>query len=456
MALLSINPTTGKEIKAYPEYSQNLVKKILDSSSITQMKWSTTDLKFRLDCLKRISEILMDKKREYALIISEEMGKPLKQAEGEVGKCAWLCEYYFENSKEYLLDKNIDISGQKSFVTFQPIGLVLGVMPWNFPFWQVFRFAIPNVTVGNGAILKHASNVQGSAFAIEACFNDAGFPKNIFRNITVNSKAVADIIDNSKISAVTITGSTPAGRSVAATAGRALKKTVLELGGSDPYIILDDADINIAISSCINGRILNTGQSCIAAKRIIVTQSIHDNFLKNIEQKLSEKIMGDPMDDVDIGPMVSIQARNEVHDQVLSSINDGAILHLGGFIPKSRGAFYPITLLSNVTPGMVAFDEEIFGPVFTIIRAQDEENAIVLGNLTPFGLGAAIFTKDIEKGEEIAKFRLNAGACFVNDFVKSDPRLPFGGIKDSGYGRELAINGMMEFVNVKTVVVKDS
>ena len=329
-------------------------------------------------------------------------------------------------------------------------------MPWNFPFWQVFRFAIPSVIVGNGAILKHASNVQGCGLAMEASFLEAGFPDNLFQNISISGKRVSQLIQNSKISGVTITGSTPAGQSVAQAAGLALKKTVLELGGSDPYVILEDADIAKSIQSCINGRILNTGQSCISAKRLIVVEKIYDEFLNGIQNELTKKIMGDPNDDVDIGPMVSVEARNDIHEQVQKSINEGAKLILGGFIPDISGAFYPITLLSEIKPGMTAFDEEIFGPVFSVIKANNEIHALELANHTSFGLGSAVFTQDLKKGEEIAKTKLNAGLCFVNDFVKSDPRLPFGGIKESGYGRELSIYGLMEFVNIKTVVIKNT
>ena len=454
MALVSINPATGKEIQIYSENSKPEVQLILDQTVKAQQKWAGTDVGFRLNCLEQISGTLRDRKREYAVLMAREMGKPVAQAEAEVEKCAWLCDYYCELAPTFLADKTLEIAGQKSLITIQPIGLILGIMPWNFPFWQVFRFAIPTLTAGNGAILKHASNVQGCALAIESCFKDSGFPEHIFQNLMLVGRDVDQVIINPAIAAVTITGSTPAGKSVAQTAGSVLKKTVLELGGSDPYIILDDADLDNAVESCITGRLLNTGQSCIAAKRLIAVDSVYDDFLIKLEQKLAEKIMGDPMDDVDIGPMVSIDARNEVHDQVGRSIDAGAELRLGGVVPETDGAFYPITLLKDVKPGMAAFDDEIFGPVFSVIQAKDEDDAIKLGNQTPFGLGAAVFTQDIKKGEEIAKSGLHAGACFVNDFVKSDPRLPFGGIKESGYGRELSNYGMLEFVNIKTVVIK--
>ena len=456
MSLKSINPANGEEIKSYSELSFFEIKEILNSSNVSQKLWSETKVDFRLECLKNLIEILIDNKKEYSLLISQEMGKPLNQSKAEIDKCVTLCGYYYENAELFLLDNEIEIKGLKSFVTKQPIGLVLGVMPWNFPFWQVFRFAVPTIISGNGAILKHASNVQGCANAIESCFYKSGFPKYIFRNLALIGKNVSKVIEEPMIKAVSITGSTPAGRAVAETAGRVLKKTVLELGGSDPYIILDDADIETAINACIDGRILNTGQSCISAKRIIVVEKIYETFLEKLEKKINVMIMGDPLDDVDIGPMVSEKARNELHYQVNSSIKKGATLHLGGFIPEMKGSFYPVTLLSNVSPGMVAFDEELFGPVFALIKAKDDKNAIDLANKTQFGLGAAVFTCDLKKGEEIAKKRLQAGACFVNDYVKSDPRLPFGGIKDSGYGRELSDYGIMEFVNIKTIVIRDS
>jgi succinate-semialdehyde dehydrogenase/glutarate-semialdehyde dehydrogenase len=455
MNLISIDPATGNEIKAYPKYAPNEVAYILDQASQAQKNWCNSDLDLRISCLEQIAGTLRDRAKEYAKLMAREMGKPLSQGLGEIEKCAWLCEYYAENTESFLDDRVVDISGQKSLISIQPIGLVLGIMPWNFPFWQVFRFAIPTITAGNSGILKHASNVQGCAAAIEKCFIDSGFPENIFRNLVIPGTEVADVIKNPLIAAITLTGSTPAGKSVAETAGSVLKKTVLELGGSDPYVVLDDADLTVATDACITGRTLNAGQSCIGAKRIIVHESIYDLFLTQLEEKLSTKIMGDPLDEVDMGPMVSASARDEIHGQVERTIESGADLRLGGQMPDGPGFYYPITLLANVTPGMAAFDEEIFGPIFSVIKAKDEAEALLLANQTEFGLGAAVFTKDKSKGEEIAKKHLDAGLCFVNDFVKSDPRLPFGGIKQSGYGRELSSFGMMEFVNIKTVVVKD-
>ena len=455
MALISINPATGDEIKTYPKHSPVEIGFILNQASQAQKNWCNTDLDFRISCLDQIAGALRDRAKEYSKLMAVEMGKPISQGLVEVEKCAWLCEYYAEKAKSFLVDEEVDISGQKSLISIQPIGLVLGIMPWNFPFWQVFRFAIPTITAGNGAILKHASNVQGCAAAIEKCFIDSGFLENIFRNLVIPGQEVAEVIKDPSIAAVTLTGSTPAGKSVAETAGSVLKKTVLELGGSDPYVVLEDADLVTATEACVTGRTLNAGQSCIGAKRIIVHESVYDSFLTHLEEKLSTNIMGDPLDEVDMGPMVSASARDEIHNQVNRAIESGADLRMGGYIPDGPGFYYPITLLVNVKPGMAAFDEEIFGPVFSVIKVKDESEALSLANQTEFGLGAAVFTRDKIKGEEIAKKHLDAGLCFVNDFVKSDPRLPFGGIKQSGYGRELSSIGMMEFVNIKTVVVKN-
>ena len=456
MRLKSINPKNNVLIKSWSIHNDEEINNLLDKSFEAQIRWRDTELSFRLNCLDDIANLLRENSKEYGTLMAEEMGKPLSQGIAEVEKCAWLCDYYKENAESFLSPKNIDTGNYKSLVTFQPLGLILGVMPWNFPFWQVFRFAIPSLTIGNGAVLKHASNVQGCASAIEKCFLDAGYFENIFCNLRIPGSRVDSVIENENIAAVTLTGSTPAGKSVAKKAGEFLKKTVLELGGSDPYVIFDDADIEIAVDACIAGRILNTGQSCIAAKRLIVTKLNAERFTEKLKSKLSLKIMGDPLDDVDIGPMVSINARDEVENQVQRTIAAGAKLELGGKKVDSEGAFYPLTILSNVSPGMPAFEEEIFGPVFTVIVANDNDEAISLANKSEFGLGSAIFTRDLEKGEKIAKTELQSGACFVNDFVKSDPRLPFGGIKMSGYGRELSDYGMMEFVNIKTIVVKSS
>ena len=384
-----------------------------------------------------------------------EMGKPIAQSRAEVEKCAWVCEYYAENAEKFFSDEMIETDASKSFVSFQPLGIVLAVMPWNFPFWQVFRFAAPGLMAGNAGILKHASNVSGCALAIEEVFREAGFPENLFRTILVPSSQMEKVIKNEKIKAVTLTGSVPAGKAVAKTAGSVLKKTVMELGGSDPYVILEDADLEMAADTCVTARFINGGQSCIAAKRFIVVEKVYDEFEKLFIEKMKSKKMGDPIDESnDIGPQASVPLRDELHQQVEKSIKLGAELLLGGKIPELKGAYYPPTVLSNVKKGMPAYDEELFGPVAALIKAKDESEAIKIANDTIFGLGAAVFTGDVARGEKIAKEKLHAGCCFVNAFVKSDPRLPFGGIKESGYGRELSVYGIREFVNIKSIYIK--
>ena len=389
-------------------------------------------------------------------LMADEMGKPKKQGMGEISKCVWLCDYYFKNSEQVLNDKHVETEFYESFVTYRPIGLVLGIMPWNFPFWQVFRYAIPSLIAGNGVLLKHASNVQGCANMINDCITEAGFPNNIFNNLQIPSSLVSKVIEHDQIQGVAITGSVNAGKAVAKIAGKNLKKTVLELGGNDPYLILDDAELDHAVKACVEGRLLNNGQSCISAKRLIVTKNNIESFTKKLIDNLVSKVMGDPHDDVDYGPLVSTSARAEVHKMVESSIKMGAKLNLGGKIPNIEGAYYPITVLSKVQPGMPAFEEEIFGPVFSIIEANNNDHAIDLANNSKYGLGAAVFSSDIGGGKKIAEEKIQAGVCFVNDYVKSDPRLPFGGVKMSGYGRELSGYGLMEFVNIKTIVVENN
>ena len=455
MVLKSINPANGQEIASYKEMTLEEVGAIIANVDSAYHEWRNTSFDHRATLLRRASELLQNRKEDLGRLMTLEMGKPFTQALAEVTKCATVCEYYADNAERILADQIIETDASKSYVAYRPIGIVFAVMPWNFPFWQVLRFAAPALMAGNVGILKHASNVQGCAKEIEKIFHDAGFPKNVFRILVISSKYVKDVINNPLVKAVTLTGSTPAGKAVASQAGNVLKKTVLELGGSDPYIILEDADLDQAITACMIGRFLNTGQSCIAAKRFIVVESILDEFRGKILQAMKNQKWGDPFDeDVNIGPMVNIWSRNEVHEQVIASIEKGAELLVGGEVPDVEGAFYPATLLDNVKPGMPAFDDEIFGPIASIIPVKDEAEAIKLANQTPFGLGGAVFTRDVEKGERIAANEIEAGCCFVNDFVRSDPRLPFGGIKESGYGRELSEVGIREFTNMKTVYIR--
>ena len=455
MTLRSVNPATGNSLQSFVEMTEDEVNAIVESVHGAYRVWRETSFTFRTKRMKEVAHLLRDGKEEFGTLMTEEMGKPYKQSIGELEKCAWVCEYYADNAELFLAKKNIVTEATNSFVSYQPIGIVLGVMPWNFPFWQVFRFAAPALMAGNAGILKHASNVQGCAQAIKDIFIAAEFPDNIFNNLVIGSDKVENVIKNPLVKAVTITGSTPAGKAVASLAGSMLKKTVLELGGSDPYVILEDADLDQAVNACIEGRMLNTGQSCIAAKRFIVVEPCLAEFTDKVANKIKNMKMGDPLDPtIDIGPMVNVSARDELHQQVIASMDKGAVIVTGGIIPESPGSFYLPTLLVDVTPGMPAFDDELFGPVAVIIAAKDEQQALELANKTKFGLGAAVFTTDLEKGEKIATEVLEAGCCFVNDFVKSDPRLPFGGIKESGYGRELSEFGIREFVNIKTVVVQ--
>jgi len=400
--------------------------------------------------MREAAQILRTRRAEYARTMTLEMGKPIVQGEAEVDKCAWACEYYADHAEAFLAEQPRETEASRSYVRFDPLGPVLAVMPWNFPFWQVFRFAAPALMAGNAGVLKHASNVPRSALAIEEVFREAGFPRGLFSTVLVGSSAVAGLIADPRIVAVTLTGSELAGSKVAEQAGHALKKTVLELGGSDPFIVLADADIGAAARTAADARLINSGQSCIAAKRFIVVEPVADQFLDRFLDELRSRRMGDPLvRGTQVGPQARIDLRDLLHEQVAESVKRGAKLLLGGEVPAGKGAFYPPTLLAAVDKGMPAFDEETFGPVAAVIRAKDEADAVRLANDSTFGLGASLWTEDRVRAERLAA-QIEAGSVFVNGVVKSDPRLPFGGIKRSGYGRELSEYGIREFVNVKT------
>ncbi|REK19664.1 MAG: NAD-dependent succinate-semialdehyde dehydrogenase [Actinobacteria bacterium] len=450
----SISPTDESVIASYEENSPEEVKRHIDASVALQKEWAGVAVSERAPLMIRAAELLEKSRDSLAELMADEMGKPVTQGRGEVEKCAWVCRHYAENAERILADEAIETDRSASYVAHRPLGVVLAVMPWNFPLWQVYRFAAPALMAGNGGILKHASNVTGCALEIDRIFTEAGFPDGLFRTLVLPSSRVDEVLEHKGIVAATLTGSDPAGRAVASKAGSLLKKTVLELGGSDPYIVLADADLEKAAATCATSRLINGGQSCIAAKRFIVESPVVEEFTELFASKLGQAVVGDPRDEnTTMGPMARVDLRDELHDQVQASVDAGANLLMGGEKPEGPGAFYPPTILTGVKDGMPVYREETFGPVAAVITAESADEAVDIANDSDFGLGAAIFTDDIERGEEIARNRLEAGAAFVNAFVASDPRLPFGGIKMSGYGRELSDIGMKEFLNAKTVVV---
>ncbi len=447
----AINPATNQLIKEYREHSSEDIRQIIEAVDREQRSWKESDFPHRTELMKKAADILRADVDKYAKLITREMGKTITEAKAEVEKCAWVCDYYAENAVRFLDDEPISTDASKSFAAFEPLGVVLAVMPWNFPFWQVFRFAAPALMAGNAGVLKHASNVPGCALAIEEVFHKAGFPDNIFRTLMISSGLVEEVIVNDRIKAVTLTGSEPAGSSVASIAGRELKKTVLELGGSDPYIVLEDADIDSCIETSVKARMINAGQSCIAAKRFIVVKSQVKEFEKRQAELMSSMKVGDPMkEDTQVGPLARMDLLEELDAQVKRSVEAGARLLCGGEKVSGDGAFYKPTVLSDVTEGMAVYSEETFGPVSAIIPVDDEQEAVKVANDSEFGLGGSVWTKDVNRGERIAR-QVESGAVFVNGMTKSDPRLPFGGVKKSGYGRELSQFGIREFVNIKSI-----
>ncbi len=454
MTITTMNPATEEVLAEYPEMSTSQIEDILRDTHTAFDAWRRVDLSERTERLRALGAKLREGEAEFADLMTREMGKPLAQAAAEVQKCASLCDYYADNAAEFLADTVIESDASRSFVTYQPLGVVLAIMPWNFPFWQVMRFAAPTITAGNTGILKHAPNVTGCAMALEELFRSAGYPEHVFRTLVVDVPAVEAVIRDDRIKAVTLTGSTRAGEAVAATAGSTIKKTVLELGGSEPSVILADADLDAAVSACITSRLLNAGQSCIAAKRLIVVDDVRDEFETRFVERMSQAVVGDPTDpSTTVGPVARADLRDNLHRQVTESVANGARALSGGELPDPPGFFYPATVLTDVGPGMPAYDEELFGPVASIISVADEAEALRVANDTIYGLSASVYTRDVERGRQIAAEWLDAGACFVNTFSRSDPRLPFGGIKQSGYGRELSPLGIREFVNIKTVWV---
>ena len=447
----AINPATEEKLESYDSHSEKEVQQRLSAARDAFEDWRRVPFSQRADVLRKTANLLRERKRQYGELMTAEMGKPIQQAEAEVEKCAWVCEFYADHAEDFLAPRDIDSDAQTSRVRYDPLGPVLAIMPWNFPFWQVFRFVAPGLMAGNVGLLKHARNVPGCALAIEDVLRDAGLPAGAFATLLIPSKQVDALIVDETITAVTLTGSERAGEAVAEAAGKHLKKCVLELGGSDPFIVLADADISQAAQQATQARCQNSGQSCIAAKRFIVEQAVAEEFTERFIAEMRQQTLGDPLDEAtDVGPQARGDLRDDLHEQVQRSQHDGARVRIGGEIPGGRGFFFPPTVLDRVRPGMAAFDEETFGPVAAVTVARDAVEAIDLANRTSFGLGASVWTADLARAENLAA-KLEAGCVFVNQFVKSDPRLPFGGIKRSGYGRELSDYGIREFVNIKTV-----
>jgi succinate-semialdehyde dehydrogenase/glutarate-semialdehyde dehydrogenase len=453
-SLLSVNPVDGRVVAERAEATPAEAAAALEAAARAFSSWRRTAFPERSAVLRRAATILRERRDPLARLMALEMGKPIAQGRAEADKCAWACEHYAQHAEAMLAPEPVATDAHSSYVAFEPLGPVLAVMPWNFPLWQVFRFAAPALMAGNVGLLKHASNVMGCALAIEGVLRDAGAPEGVFRALLVGSERVGGLVEAPQVAAVTLTGSTPAGRAVAARAGACLKKTVLELGGSDPYVILEDADLEAAAETCAAARLVNGGQSCIAAKRFVVVEPVRELFTALLVERMAARRLGDPLDEAtDVGPQARADLRDDLHRQVEASVAAGARVRLGCRAPDGPGAYYPPSVLDRVAPRMPAFDEELFGPVAAVVAARDEDDAIRLANRTAFGLGAAVFTRDRERGERIARRELEAGSCFVNALVRSDPRLPFGGIRESGYGRELGTFGIRELVNVKTVYV---
>lgn len=454
MTIESINPATGQAIARYESTPATALPGIVERAHQAFLDWSRLGFAERAAPMQRAAEILLRDERGYAALMAEEMGKPVRNGLEEVRACVAVCRYYAKHAAEMLADHPLATGFSRSRVVYRPLGVIAGVEPWNWPFHQVFRMAVPALMAGNAVVIKHASNVPGCAVAIEEVFLRAQLPEDLLRMVLLASRDVEALVAHPLVRGVSLTGSGPAGAAVARAAGAKLKKSVLELGGSDPYLVLADADIELAARVCTEGRLSNSGQSCIAAKRMIVVEEVRAAFEERFVARMAAARVGDPLlDATDVGPLARRDLRDALHAQVQASVAAGARLLLGGVVPDVPGAFYPCTVLTDVRRGMPAFDEELFGPVAAIVPVADEDAAIAAANDSAYGLGACVLTRDVERGERIAADRLECGMAWVNERVREDPRLPFGGVKDSGYGREQSLWGIREFVNVKTVVV---
>ncbi|MDQ2070276.1 NAD-dependent succinate-semialdehyde dehydrogenase [Natronospira sp. AB-CW4] len=447
----SINPASEEDVDVINAWDGPAIEQALEKTALAAAAWADLSIDRRTELLGKLGDLLRRHRDECAELITREMGKCIAEARTEIEKCAWLCDYYADTAAQGLADEVVHTDARRSYVHYAPLGTVLGIMPWNFPFWQVIRFAAPAVTAGNTALLKHAGNVPGCARKLESLFRGAGYPEGVFLHLPVETEQVRAIIEDERVHAVTLTGSERAGSVVAAQAGRALKKTVLELGGSDAFIVLDDADLAEAVQWGVKARFQANGQSCIAAKRFILDERIADSFLERFKAAAAELRMGDPMDEATtLGPMARRDLRDELHAQVEDALAQGAEAVLGCERPSGRGWYYPASILDGIRPGMRAWSEELFGPVATVIRVANDQEALAVANDSPFGLGGSIWTRDLARGERLA-LKLASGGAYVNAMTKSDPRTPFGGIKRSGYGRELGVFGLREFVNIRTV-----
>lgn len=453
MTIQTVNPATGKNIHSYEEMDKTTIDKIIDSAHAAFLTWREFSFERRGEVFHNVAKLLEKNKQEYAHLMTQEMGKPIRFSVGEIEKCQWACRYFAENAKRMLAPQEVKTEKNKSYFTYQPLGVIFAIMPWNYPFWQVFRFAAPGLMAGNTAILSHAPITTGCGLAIAELFAEAGAPLHLFQTVVIDNDMAAYIIRQRHIKGVTLTGSPRAGSIVGSEAATALKKVVLELGGSDPYLVLEDADLEKAAKISVASRLNNSGQVCIAAKRIIVVEKVREQFEKLVMAELQNYPLGDPLQaETVLGPLAREDLRATVHQQVEACVKKGAVLVTGGKIPDQPGFYYPPTVLKNITADMPAMTEEIFGPVIALINAKDEADALSIANDSDYGLAAGVFTRDLARGEKLAE-QINVGVCAVNIQVSSDPRLPFGGINRSGFGRELGEAGIREFTNIKTIII---